>query len=424
MVFVAGLEEGLLPHGHARAGEETVDSRAGERRAACVAVTRPRQRLYLTCCRSRVRAGAPFTCRPSRFLEDLVGLTLSRAFWRSRGRFLPHEILEINDVRCPNCRGALPAHRPSPTLPGGRALGYAGHPASVFPRSGRGALRRRPHRAGPLFMGRCPLHEDRAPSFMVDERDQHYRCFGCRAHGDIIDLVRRLEGLDFRGAVARLAHAWRVISPSPARVRIKRPSRTVDQVSDEEARRCLAAATVELYRNQFLVAPTALVYLAGRGQERSVQERWRVGYAAGVTLLPYLRWRRLSSTAAPRAGILDRDGCERLFAGDDAEAARERIEAFRAALTAAGEFAGTLAPTLALPRHASDLRAEAALQRSIAGWGEHANVGVDTLLAGRQPRLGAHHGPRLRRDPAAVSSAGQPEPERPWPRRPASTPPT
>lgn len=166
-------------------------------------------------------------------------------------------------------------------------------------------------RRGAILMGRCPLHEDRTPSFLVDERDQHYHCFGCRAHGDVIDLVRQLEGLDFRGAVEHLAGAAPPSPRPPKRLPPRRARRDLDGGADEEARRCLAAA-VELYQNQLLAEPAALAYLAGRGLERPTLEGRRVGYAIGDTLLPYLRWRRLSPAAARRAGLLDRFWRERL----------------------------------------------------------------------------------------------------------------
>lgn len=72
IVFVTGLEEGLLPHHRALAVESvTVTTAADERRVAYVAVTRPRERLYLTCCRTRRRGERKEPRRPSRFLRGL-----------------------------------------------------------------------------------------------------------------------------------------------------------------------------------------------------------------------------------------------------------------------------------------------------------------------------------------------------------------
>lgn len=52
-------------------------------------------------------------------------------------------------------------------------------------------------------MARCPWHSDRTPSLKLYE--DHFHCFGCGVHGDVIDLAGRLLGLSPRDAAARLA---------------------------------------------------------------------------------------------------------------------------------------------------------------------------------------------------------------------------
>ena len=51
-------------------------------------------------------------------------------------------------------------------------------------------------------MIRCPFHNDRTPSMKIDE--SHYHCFGCGAHGDVIDFVAGLNGISNGAAVKRL----------------------------------------------------------------------------------------------------------------------------------------------------------------------------------------------------------------------------
>ncbi|MCW5880200.1 MAG: UvrD-helicase domain-containing protein [Anaerolineae bacterium] len=72
VVFVVGVEEGLLPHTHALAHDADMDAALEEElRLAYVAVTRPRERLYLTCSRWRQRGDQRYRCQPSRFLHGL-----------------------------------------------------------------------------------------------------------------------------------------------------------------------------------------------------------------------------------------------------------------------------------------------------------------------------------------------------------------
>ncbi len=68
-VFIAGVEEGLLPH--ARSVEEGDGNVDEERRLFYVAITRARQRLFISSCRSRTRRGEIIECAPSPFLEEL-----------------------------------------------------------------------------------------------------------------------------------------------------------------------------------------------------------------------------------------------------------------------------------------------------------------------------------------------------------------
>jgi DNA helicase-2/ATP-dependent DNA helicase PcrA len=88
VVFVVGVEEGLLPHTHALLASEPVDGSARqtvaagleeELRVAYVAVTRPRERLYLSWCRQRRRGDRVESRTPSRFLQALPAELLARA---------------------------------------------------------------------------------------------------------------------------------------------------------------------------------------------------------------------------------------------------------------------------------------------------------------------------------------------------------
>src|SRR3954452_16517271 len=51
--------------------------------------------------------------------------------------------------------------------------------------------------------GCCPFHDERSASFKVDTRRGHYHCFGCGAHGDVLDFLAAVERLDLAGAVRR-----------------------------------------------------------------------------------------------------------------------------------------------------------------------------------------------------------------------------
>src|ERR671936_1516589 len=65
-------------------------------------------------------------------------------------------------------------------------------------------------KAGARYLGRCPFHQERTPSFSVNPHDKLYYCFGCGAKGDLITFVRETEQLDFAETVEWLADRFRV----------------------------------------------------------------------------------------------------------------------------------------------------------------------------------------------------------------------
>src|SRR5215217_5738564 len=72
--------------------------------------------------------------------------------------------------------------------------------------SGRTQLRK----AGARWVGRCPFHEERTPSFSVNAVEKLFYCFGCGKGGDLISFVQETENVDFAGAVEWLAERFRV----------------------------------------------------------------------------------------------------------------------------------------------------------------------------------------------------------------------
>ena len=60
-------------------------------------------------------------------------------------------------------------------------------------------------RQGRNFVGLCPFHAEKTPSFGVDVEKKLYHCFGCQAGGDVFEFVMRIEGISFREALLLLA---------------------------------------------------------------------------------------------------------------------------------------------------------------------------------------------------------------------------
>ena len=61
-------------------------------------------------------------------------------------------------------------------------------------------------RAGRSFIGLCPFHGEKTPSFNVNQAKQFFYCFGCNAGGDVFSFIMKMENLDFIGAARYLAN--------------------------------------------------------------------------------------------------------------------------------------------------------------------------------------------------------------------------
>ncbi|MEZ5262781.1 MAG: CHC2 zinc finger domain-containing protein [Acidimicrobiales bacterium] len=99
-------------------------------------------------------------------------------------------------------------------------------------------------------MGLCPFHPEKTPSFSVNEEAGLFYCFGCQKKGDAITFLRELEGLDFVGAVERLAAKANVslrYTDADAGESRKRRNRLVDAVE----------RAVQWYHERLLSGPDA-----------------------------------------------------------------------------------------------------------------------------------------------------------------------
>ena len=162
-------------------------------------------------------------------------------------------------------------------------------------------------------LGRCPFHEDRAPSLVVYPETASYFCFGCGAGGDVIDFVGRLHGTGFRETVARLAAtagagggdgAVSHRSPPP-RQRPPDARLTAEEAAVIET--AVAHAAAALIRHD-----AARRYLAARGIDEATARTLRLGVAAGG-LAALLQRRGLDRAVAERLGLLA--GTRERFAG-------------------------------------------------------------------------------------------------------------
>jgi len=129
-------------------------------------------------------------------------------------------------------------------------------------------------RAGQRWLGLCPFHAEKTPSFSVNADEGFYYCFGCQAKGDAISFVRAIEHLDFVDAVRRLADKAGITINEDANAGRDTQRRKVFLDAMERA--------TEWYHQRLLVgadAGQARDYLRSRGYDGDVVRQFRLGWA-------------------------------------------------------------------------------------------------------------------------------------------------
>ncbi len=129
--------------------------------------------------------------------------------------------------------------------------------------------------------GLCPFHNEKSPSFTVNEEKGFYHCFGCGAHGDVITFVRETQNLSFVEAVEALAGEAGLEVPKPSPQERERAARqkTLGEAIE-------AAASYFSSQLQSHAGRDARAYLERRGLDQAAIERFGLGYApAGSGLL-------------------------------------------------------------------------------------------------------------------------------------------
>jgi len=163
-------------------------------------------------------------------------------------------------------------------------------------------------RQGRAAAGRCPFHVDRGrPNLYVWADTRSWWCFRCNVGGDVIRFIELAENVTFREALQRLGGSPRHLTPQRLATPAPPPA-SVDGHDAEELATLQAATAV--YHHRLLTDPPALAYLDQRGIDRAVVQSFRIGYAAGDELVPYLRWCRLPLGPALRIGLLNHTGAE------------------------------------------------------------------------------------------------------------------
>jgi len=133
------------------------------------------------------------------------------------------------------------------------------------------ALKRR---SGSEYAGLCPFHNEKTPSFTVNDKKSFFYCFGCHEKGDAVGFVMKTEGLSFPEAVEKLAREVGLPVPqsTPQERERAQEASTLQQVVEEAARWFQKQLRLPVGRN-------GLDYFRGRGLSDQTIDDFRLGFS-------------------------------------------------------------------------------------------------------------------------------------------------
>lgn len=156
------------------------------------------------------------------------------------------------------------------------------------------------------YVGLCPFHTEKSPSFSVHQGIQIYKCFGCGVGGDVLKFVQEMERLTFPEALKAVAE----------RAGLAMPKRNEYHDPESRLRDALYAmneAAAQLFRENLHSSngAEARAYLAKRGVDKQLSEHFGLGFSerGGQQLVKRLQESGASPEAVEASGlVLKRDG--------------------------------------------------------------------------------------------------------------------
>jgi DNA primase len=174
-------------------------------------------------------------------------------------------------------------------------------------------------KGGANYMGLCPFHNEKSPSFTVSPTKQFYHCFGCGAHGTAIGFLMEYSGLGYVDAIKDLAMDNGMIVPEDDKLL---PAQRAEVTAKSLALSDVMTKAGEYYRQQLRVAENAIAYLKKRGLSGEIAARFGLGYAPEAWDGLRTVFSDYSAHALAEAGMV-------IDKSDDDGAFRKRYDRFR-----------------------------------------------------------------------------------------------
>ncbi|MCT4575263.1 MAG: DNA primase [Alphaproteobacteria bacterium] len=153
---------------------------------------------------------------------------------------------------------------------------------------------------GNTYKACCPFHNEKTPSFVVDNKRGNYHCFGCGAHGDIFSFVMQYDGVDFPSAIENLARQAGISIP---KTQPTNPERYKQRTGLFE----LMEQACQYYQRALMSSDgvSAQGYIMKRGITKQAVSDFRLGYAPhGNNLIGFLESKNFTKKQMIEAGLV------------------------------------------------------------------------------------------------------------------------
>ncbi|WP_374605985.1 DNA primase [Diaphorobacter nitroreducens] len=134
-------------------------------------------------------------------------------------------------------------------------------------------------KSGANFMGLCPFHGEKSPSFSVSPSKQFFHCFGCGKNGNAIGFLMDHAGMGFREAVQDLAQQIGMQVPDDENTSPQDRERAAAQRQKQATLTDVLEKAGDAWRRHLRESPRAVQYFKGRGVSGQVAKRYGLGYA-------------------------------------------------------------------------------------------------------------------------------------------------
>lgn len=157
-------------------------------------------------------------------------------------------------------------------------------------------------KSGKRYLGLCPFHSEKTPSFTLDEEKQLFHCFGCGAGGDIFTFVMEKENLSFAESLRYLAQKYNI--PLPERKRLSPQYKKLEENISKLTESALAFFKKNLFNTS--EGRKALEYLKKRQISDEILQKFKIGYALNSwdSLISFFERQKVSHKLLEKAGLV------------------------------------------------------------------------------------------------------------------------